>query len=745
MTDEPTVLDFVKSLLRGKPIAIPTPAVVEEDLAAESISQSLSGSETTPLEMGDQSHTTALTNGGQASSIKASLFNLPWRSLAILMLAILAQLSFEPRPNRGWYAGAFFYLIGAAWLIFAHYKGDWQIGELAEAHTGSDDLRIRTSYLFIAIPAVLISFLALGGNAFTGLNLLLWIFSLVCTVFALWQGPLPMLGWLGRLRSVLRFPWRIRITSWMLILAASTILVIFFRTYRLVQVPPEMVSDQAEKLLDVWDVLNGQWSIFFPRNTGREGFQMYLTAAVIKLFGTGITFLSLKIGTVLCGLLTLPFIYGIAKEAGGRRAALFALLLAGVAYWPNVISRVGLRFTLYAFFTAPTLYFLLRGLRTRSRNDFLLSGLFLGLGLHGYSPFRIVPLVVVIGVLIFVLHAQSRGIRRQTFWWLGSLALVSLVVFLPLLRYWLANPELFSYRALTRLGTVEQPLQGSAWLIFIQNLWNALTMFAWDNGEVWVVSIPGRPALDFVASALFHLGLVLVLLRYIKKRHWLDLFLLLSIPLLLLPSILSLAFPNENPILNRTSGALVPVFVIAGLALDGLLAGIKARCPGWGGKLAWGVALLLFAWSASNNFDLVFNQYQRGYELSAWNTSEMGQVVKDFGALFGQTETAWVVAYPHWVDTRLVGMNAGEPTRDLAIWPESFSATTVDPRPKLFMIKPDDTTDLSLLKEMYPQAVITLYDSEIPERDFVIFLVPPVNTSDQTIETLPAQDSAVGQ
>ena len=162
--------------------------------------------------------------------------------------------------------------------------------------------------------------------------------------------------------------------------------------------------------------------------------------------------MSLKIGTVLCGLLTLPFIYGIGKEAGGRRAALFALLLAGVAYWPNVISRVGLRFTLYAFFTAPTLYYLLRGLRTRSRNDFLLAGLFLGLGLHGYSPFRIVPLVVVMAVLLYVLHAQSKGVRRQAFWWLAALALVSVVVFLPLLRFSIQDPELFSYRAMTRLG-----------------------------------------------------------------------------------------------------------------------------------------------------------------------------------------------------------------------------------------------------------------------------------------------------
>ena len=34
---------------------------------------------------------------------------------------------------------------------------------------------------------------------------------------------------------------------------------------------------------------------------------------------------------------------------------------------------------------------------------------------------------------------------------------------------------------------------------------------------------------------------------------------LLSIPLLMLPSILSLAFPDENPALNRAAGDLTPV------------------------------------------------------------------------------------------------------------------------------------------------------------------------------------------
>ena len=140
--------------------------------------------------------------------------------------------------------------------------------------------------------------------------------------------------------------------------------------------------------------------------------------------------------------------------------------------------------------------------------------------MHGYSPFRIVPIVVVIAVGLYLIHAQSKGNRKQAIVWLVILALVSLIVFLPLARYWVDNPESFDYRAFSRLGTIETPLPAPAWQVFLSNTWNAVRMFNWDDGEIWVHSIPHRPALDIVSGALFLIGIVLVLVRYIRRRHW---------------------------------------------------------------------------------------------------------------------------------------------------------------------------------------------------------------------------------
>jgi len=717
MNREPTVLDYVKSLFRGKPLAIPSP---EE---APQAAQPLSELPQERLVAADEQTAPEGTPGPRTPGVA-----LPWRSLLALGIALAAQISLQPRPNRTWLPGFILYICVAGWLAWAAWKGEWVPADLPEAEVRPEDYRVRARWLYLSLPLALVAFLTLGGNRFTTLNVTLWVLAIIFTTLAFWQGEYPFKRWWAWLKTYLHLPWKLSISTWTLLVLAATILVVFFRTYRIDQVPPEMVSDHAEKLLDVWDVLHGQTSIFFPRNTGREAIQMYLTAGIIQLLHTGYTFLSLKIGMILAGLLTLPYLYLLGKELGNRRVGLFAMLFTGIAYWPNVISRVGLRFPLYPLFVAPTLYYLIRGLRTSSRNDFILAGLALGIGLHGYTPIRILPLVVLAAVGLYLLHPQARGKRLPTISGLLVLVLVALILFLPLLRFALEYPTLFDLRAFSRLGTTERPLPGSAFLIFLKNLWNASTMYFWSDGQIWVHSVTNSPALDIISAALYYLGVVLLLVRYIRRRTWQDLFLLLSVPLLMLPSILSLAFPDENPALNRAAGAIIPVFLIIAIALDGLMSAMEKRAPSRAGStLAWGMAVILIFFAALGNYDLVFNQYQRTYELSSWNTSEMGKIVHDFGDMYGSTDTAYVVPYPYWVDTRLVGMNAGDPTRDYAIPKDQIPLTLNDPRPKMFLVNPEDQTNLDLLRQLFPQGNVSTYVSKA-EKNFYIYMVPPATT-----------------
>jgi hypothetical protein len=298
------------------------------------------------------------------------------------------------------------------------------------------------------------------------------------------------------------------------------------------------------------------------------------------------------------------------------------------------------------------------------------------------------------------------------------------MIFLPLLRYWLENPVMFNYRAFTRLGSIESSLPGPAGIIFIKNLWNAMIMFFWSNGEIWPVSVPHRPALDVVSAALFFIGMILLATRYIRNRNWLDLFLILSVPLLMLPSILSLAFPSENPTLNRTAGALVPVFLIIGLSFEGFISSIESRISRPVNKvLIWVVGIIFLFWAGYQNYDLVFNQYQQNYTQSSWNTSEIGGAIRDFTDTIGSQENAFVVAYPHWVDTRLVGINAGVPTRDFAIWPDDLPKTLNSTGPKIFIVKIDDMDSLVKLQNLYPSGIVQRYSSADGNKDFFQYFV----------------------
>jgi len=758
--DEPTVLDLFKSIFKDWKSFSNFLASTFDTARREQINRSLAEKQEVILKPLPAPVATPLQTGGKLS----------WRVLLGLALALLGQYMLEPPGNvidlgsfqlgksatnvpiaLGIYILAFGLIL---WSIFRHEIG---LHNLLPDRDRLDPETVRLVPLIISALLAFGAYASFGGNLFNWFNVTLWLLSIVFFIYALW---LPY----RRVRRERSTEERHRIIVWSLLLVYVAALVIFFRVYQVDTVPPEPFSDHAEKILDVYDVSHGQTHIFFTRNTGREAFQMYWTLLMSWIFGTGLSFLSLKIGTVLLGLLTLPYMYLLGKEIGGLRVGLFTLLFAGIGYWPNVISRAGLRFPLYPLFVAPTLYYLIRGLRTRNRNDFILSGLFLGLGLHGYSPIRIMPIVVVIAIGLYLLHVRSKGPRRDAVLWLIILGLAALVVFIPLLRYTLDNPDSFSYRALSRLGSINQPLPAPALQIFFSNLWNAMRMFNWDDGEIWVHSVTHRPALDVVSGVLFLLGVTLLLVRYIRDRHWLDLFLLLSIPLLAMPSILSLAFPEENPALNRAGGAYVTAFVIVGLALDAILSAMlvagevsterrpdRAGVAGTGeparpgraeragvegrGKLragfAWGLVLILMAWSGVQNYDLVFRQYYEAYRGGSWNSSDMGAVIKQFEETHGTTETVWIVPFPHWVDTRLPGVWAGIPNRDFAKWPENLPETVQLPGPKLFLVKanqelPDanDEKTLEMLWELYPQGKLELFDSDVSGHDFWMFSVP---------------------
>jgi hypothetical protein len=706
--------------------------------------------------------------------------------------------------------GPFFYGLAVLLFLWAVTRGrDWMAPPslILPRVRGREGVGVAGTYTTsLAVAALVLSaatYLFSGGNRFTTLNVSLWLAAIVTFVAAfaeLYPGRTNDERRASLVERLLQPAWSIRLTWQAVAFLAVLLVAIFFRYYQLDHIPAEMTSDHAEKLLDVNDVLNGLHPIFFVRNTGREAVQFYFTALLIRLFDLPVGHLALKIGTGLFGVMAIPFTYLLAKELYDDEVGLLAAALLAISQWHVAITRVGLRFPFTAAFAAPTLYFLIRGFKYNRRNDWLLSGLFLGIGLHTYTSLRVVPLLLALLVglkLAFDLASSVAGSRLRPFtafragseaqpeglkvegsepsnlqpstfqpstfqpseasslsvaFWVNALlaAAMALIAFLPLFRYMVDNPQAFWFRVLTRSSDIETHLPQNQWAVFFDNLKNALLMFNVKGDVVWVNTVPSSPVLDTITGALFVLGMAYVLWRLVRRADRRSAYLLAGLLVLFLPSVLSLAFPQENPSVVRAGGVPVIVMIVASLPLA-LVArrlrttlsslGRRVRDPAGAGDaetpspchpvtlspchLVSALVVLVLLVAARLNYQWYFNTYDVQYRQSAWNTTEMGAVVRAFATSVGDMQHAYHVAYPYWADTRNIGINAGDPTWDNAILDiERARPLADDPAAKLFVLSVEDQRSVAVLQQLFPNGDLRRYQSRTPNKDFLIFFVP---------------------
>jgi hypothetical protein len=656
----------------------------------------------------------------------ALIGRLPWKSLVAVLLAVIGQAALDPVQNN-FSLGLILYLAAAGLLLLSVLQGEWQVLERKEeAAPQLIPQTVRRLPFIFFLVTLFLAFVAMSNNRFTSFNVFLWVACIISGIVAFWlpEKEWRAADWRQRIGEFLRKPQlNIRLNAWNLLVLAAFLLAAFFHLHHLDLLPYDMTSDHTEKLLDINRVLNGETDIFFATNGGREPMQFYLAAFLIKFFGAGMNFLTLKLTMALMFLWSLIYVYKLGKEIGSKWTGLFFLLFTGFAAWPNIIAHAGMRLVLTPVFAAPTLFYFFRGLRRSSRNDFILAGIFLGLGMLGYTASRIVPLVLVVGLLIYLLYHRFDKPSRSAGAAFLLTVLFAVVVFMPLIRYGLESPQAFLGRSLSRFTASEVPLPENLVLVFLSNTWKALIMPFWKSGTAWVISVPNAPALDSISAVFYLFGLILTVVRAFRYRNWKDTFLLVSIPLLMLPSILALAFPIENPSQSRAGGAIVPIFLITAIAFESLMRLLWQRARSNSNKaLVLALALVLILISAQGNYHLALEEYPQGYALSSWNTREMGEVVSDFTDSFGSVDNVWVIAKAYWVDTRLVAINAGYVGRDFQLWPDNLETTLDNEGSKLFLLKADDVDAMTRLRTLYPQGFVTYHTSENPDHDFIAYL-----------------------
>ncbi|MCX7681572.1 MAG: glycosyltransferase family 39 protein [Anaerolineae bacterium] len=261
----------------------------------------------------------------------------------------------------------------------------------------------------------------------------------------------------------------------------------------------------------------------------------------IRLFGA--TIAGLRALSALIGAATVLVVFLLARELWGPRVAWPGALLLAVSHYHIHFSRLGSNQIADGLFMALALFFLVRGLRSRGRENgrsraaasghsgaamsgrsvaaslqFALAGVVIGLGWYGYFGARMVGLVAACYLIwrAWVTPRFKERYGREVL----IMVLAASVVVAPLMLYYAAHPAELASRShqvsIFASGWLEQEQQitgRSAFSLLLQQFWKSISAFNYTLDPTFWYR-PEIPLLDFISGILFIPGLVWAM------AHW---------------------------------------------------------------------------------------------------------------------------------------------------------------------------------------------------------------------------------
>lgn len=342
-----------------------------------------------------------------------------------------------------------------------------------------------------------------------------------------------------------------------------------FRFVDLATLPEGIWFDEAQNGLIAQRILEDPafWPVYVSEGTTHfPAFYLYLMATSIKLFGINI--FSVRAVAGIISSLTVLVMYLFGKELFEWRVGLIAAALMAVDRWHFSASRLGMSGVLAGFFAVLGAYFLLRGLRRRRYFDFACAGLSLGLGLHSYLAFNLVPAVIALWLLHRLLAGRLDFIRIH-YQGLALAAVVAGVIFLPIGVFAVQHPSEFTKRAEAVWIFKDRPPQQHL-SILRTNIEKHLLMFNYRGDRNGRHNLPEEPMLDPVTGALFALGFLASVLLIRRHQHFL---LVLWVLIMTMPGVLSLDF--EAPQSWRSIGSIPGVVMLAAWVLGSTWRGLE--------------------------------------------------------------------------------------------------------------------------------------------------------------------------
>lgn len=209
---------------------------------------------------------------------------------------------------------------------------------------------------------------------------------------------------------------------------------IFFRVINFPGIPAGLNQDEVAAGYEAFSLLHSgadKWGNILPAyfvawGSGQSVLLSYLQIPFIYIFGLNV--FSIRLPSLILGILILPLIYKLAQKWFDTKTALIALLLASFLPWPVVISRWGLEANILPFFIILGLYLITLSLEIYQKNILKLSQKILilvsllpfSLALYAYG-LSIIP--VAIFIIIFIFSYKKYLLKHK------SLAISSILIF----------------------------------------------------------------------------------------------------------------------------------------------------------------------------------------------------------------------------------------------------------------------------------------------------------------------------
>lgn len=428
------------------------------------------------------------------------------------------------------------------------------------------------------------------------------------------------------------------------------IIAIFFRFYKITEMPPGLYPDEAMNGNNALQAIaENDMKIFYPENNGREGLFINIQAFSVAFWGNEPW--ALRSVSAIFGILTVLGLYLLAKELffskngevvnrlielktevqnqGAKIIALLSSFFIATGFWHINFSRIGFRAITVPFLTTFSFYFLFRGFRTKKMLDFIWSGIFMGLGFHTYIAFRIVPFVVIAVLmlkLIEVIRSSDVGQTKENVKMFFSQVIIysvfALLAALPIFYYFYTHPEDFVGRA----GQVSVFASANPIQELTKSTFLTLAQFNLVGDHNWRHNFSGAPQLFWLVGIFFLIGIAISLKKCFKFVYQFfrkfahnplpieHAFLLIWFAGMLAPSILS---TEGLPHALRSIGAIPPSFIFAGIGAFSIYSFSEKRIFRYstGKKISYAVYGLILITIAVFGFKRYFIDYANNPEI----------------------------------------------------------------------------------------------------------------------------------